>query len=65
MKAATGRAITTAFTALRPDWTARITPATLRADAFAGLEARAWRAWPGAEALRAATLIGLGTEGAV
>ena len=37
MKAATGRAITTAFTALRPDWTARITPATLRADAFAGL----------------------------
>ncbi len=44
------------------DWLSAGTPP---ADAFAGLEARAWRAWPGAEALRAATLIGLGTEGAV
>ncbi|MBV6636449.1 MAG: SulP family inorganic anion transporter [Mameliella sp.] len=37
MRAATERAISAAFSALRPDWTARITPASMRADAFAGL----------------------------
>ena len=42
------------------DWLAAGTPP---ADPLAGFETRAWRGWPGAEALRAATLPGLAADG--